>query len=1059
MDASADRVDFAELGAFTNYSFLEGASFPEEMVEVAAAYRYRALAVCDRNGFYGSVRTHVAAAKKGLPLVHGTTLAVTALAPMQHPVLLAKNRAGYGDLCQLVTRAHQHSRERPESTWEDVLGVASHTFCLVPVDATAPWPELRAAFGDRLFGLVTGRNDGADQRRWWRAETFERSHSVPVLFSQRPLFHSPARKPLQDLLTAIRHATPLSELGFRALSNGEGATCRLPEALYRWLGPERRHWLTATVDVASRCAFSLDELKYRYPTEWIPEGETNDSYLEKLVWQCARERYGDRVPEKIATLVRRELALIAELGYADYFLTVWDIVQYARSRNILCQGRGSAANSAVCFVLGITAVDPEKLDVLFERFISRERAEPPDIDIDFEHERREEVIQYLYRRYGRERSAISAEVICFRRKSSLREAAKAFGYPPTFVKAVQTLTFRRSLDTVGDDEIQSAATRTGVRTSPLLVRRFFALVKELHGFPRHLGTHVGGFVLSQERLDRLVPLEPAAMEGRTIVQWDKNDLDALGMVRVDILGLGILTAIGKTFADVARVYGDRLTLATLPPEDREVYAMACRADTVGVFQLESRAQMNMLPRLRPCCFYDLVIEISLVRPGPIQGDMVHPYLRRRSGLEPVEFDHPDLEPILRKTCGVPLFQEQILKMAMAVAGFTPGEADELRRAMGSWRRDGGHLLEKMGERFRRGLVAKGVPASAAERIFAQIAGFAEYGFPESHAASFSVLVYATLYLKRYYPDAFVVGLLNSQPMGFYASHSLVADAQRHGVTFAPTCVNASDWDNRVDEVRRVRLGLREIAGLREEFGRAIEAERRENGPFQSLRQLVERVRERVPPTRRDVLLLAQSNALATLVANRREALWEAQAVDLKLSALEPTQETPTELPEETPWERVALDYEAQGLSLWAHPMALLRADLDGRGILSSQGLRFREDGAAVAVAGLVICRQMPPTAGGVFFLTLEDEFGFANLVVWNDVFEKYRDVLLNETLLLVHGRLQRVETGNARGGKSGKPRRGSPNEKPLLHVVAATVEPLRRVAPEATLAFESNDFR
>lgn len=985
---------FAELAAKTNYSFLEGASHPEEMVHRAHELGYSALGIVDRNGVYGIARAHAAAKAVGLHLLTGTELVID-----QTPVIfLAKNRKGYGDLCELIT-AHHIS----PLSWSSIFEKSEDLFLLLPCVTLLPdsLSSIKHHFQHRLYLIASHFLDGSQRLYRERAKFLSQEHQIPVLVSNQPLFHAPERKSLHDVLRCIQHICTLKDAGFRLLPNRERHL--KDEASLSRLFKSHPEWIANTLKVASECCFSLEEIHYRYPTEWLPPGETADAYLDKLVWEGALQRYGEVLPTKVSTQLQHELSLIHELHYADYFLTIWDILQFARSRSILCQGRGSAANSIVCYVLGITAIDPVRMELLFERFISRERQEPPDIDIDFEHQRREEVIQYIYQRYGRDRAAITAEVICFRRRSAIREVGKVFGIPLPILERLLTLTYRRSLDEVTEEELVSIASEIPLK----YLRHYWSHVKAIRGFPRHIGTHVGGFVLCQEKLSRNVPIEKAAMPGRTIIQWDKNDLDNLGFVRVDILGLGIMTALQKSFETLSSVYQKPLSLTSIPPEDPKIYDIICRADTVGVFQIESRAQMNMLPRLKPKNFFDIVVEISLVRPGPIQGEMVHPYLRRRSGKEPIEYPHPDLEAILKKTCGVPIFQEQVMKIAMKVAGFTGGEADELRRAMGTWRHDGTHRLSQMGEKFRVGLIRKGIAPEFAEKIFHQIEGFAEYGFPESHAASFAILAYATAYLKCYYPDVFVTALLNSQPMGFYGPHTLIYDAERHGVTFLPIDVNRSRWDHVLLKSREVQLGLREIHGVGENVCHIIEGLR----PFQHFKDFVDRLKDALAPlalTKRNLFYLAGANAFSSLGLNRREAFWEIQGLSLK----EPEYFSPegeiTSLPAETPWETISLDYEAQGVSLYDHPMRYLRKELQ-LPFPSSRELRSLKPNTFTQVAGMVIARQTPPTASGTHFITLEDEEGFMNLIVRKEVLDKYKETLFGHSFLICHGKIQHAE--------------------------------------------------
>ncbi len=992
---------FAELAAKSNYSFLEGASHPEELVTQAKALGYRALAVVDRLGVYGSPRCHIAAKAQRLHFIVGAEVPVEGM----RALLLAKNRNGYGNLCELLTTAHS-DRDNPTAPLETLLSFSKDLYLLLPAWKlpTEKVPLLQEAFGKNLSLLVSLALDGCDKARLSAAKQASKQFQLSCTASNEPLFHEPQRKPLQDVLTCIRHGCTLTQGGTRLLPNAHRCL-KSPEQMYA-LFSQHPEWVQHSVEIASQCAFSLDEIRYRYPTEWIPSNHTGDSYLAELAWEGVKKQYGHNPSKKVQELLKQELSLIQELEYSDYFLTIWDIVCFARSQGILCQGRGSAANSLVCYVLGITSIDPAHLDLLFERFISRERREPPDIDIDFEHERREEIIQYIYQRYGRHRAAITAEVICFRKRSALREVAKVFEISIATVESLQTLTHRRSLDEIDLKALQSTATSVPSEKMAL----YFSMVRAIRSFPRHLGTHVGGFVLCQDALSRNVPIEKAAMENRTIVQWDKNDLDALGFVRVDILGLGILTAIRKAFDLIQQSRGVSWTLASLPREDPAVYDSVCAADTVGVFQIESRAQMNMLPRLRPRCFYDLVIEISLVRPGPIQGDMVHPYLKRRNGEERIEYAHPELEAILKKTCGVPLFQEQIMKIAMTVAGFTGGQADELRRAMGSWRRDGHNRLSSLGDRFRQGLIDRGISVDYAQRVFQQIEGFAEYGFPESHAASFAVLVYATAYLKHYYPDAFLAALLNSQPMGFYSPHSLLHDGMRHGVKVDGISIQESFWDNTIPSPMHLRLGFRQIRGFRKQVAFAIESARASG--FGSFEDCIEKTAQALRPTaltKRDLFGLAGAGAFECLGISRRQSLWEIQKMALADSFAFQATEVPFELPVEEDWERISSDYEAQGVCLHTHPVSYFREELSGQGVVSSDRLKNCVENQRIQVAGLVICRQQPPTASGVLFITLEDEGGFINLVIWKKVFEQYREALLTQSFLVCGGRIQRAQ--------------------------------------------------
>ena len=809
--------------------------------------------------------------------------------------------------------------------------------------------------------------------------------------------HVRGRRALQDVLTATRLGTTVDRAGYALHANGE-RHLRPLQRLEELHPPEL---LAATLDVASRCRFSLDELRYEYPREIVPEGETASSWLRRLTDEGCRRRWPQGVPAAAAKLIEHELALIEELRYEAYFLTVHDIVSYARSRGILCQGRGSAANSAVCFCLGVTEVDPARMSLLFERFISRERNEPPDIDVDFEHERREEVIQYIYAKYGRHRAALTATVICYRPRSALRDVARALGLDPLQVNALA-----RSMQWWDGSHIDAERVReAGLDPESPVLARVIALARALLGFPRHLSQHVGGFVIARDLLEELVPVENAAMDERTVIQWDKDDLDALGLLKVDVLGLGMLAAIRRAFTLVEQFRGTRWTLASVPAEDPDVYEMIGHGDTMGVFQIESRAQMAMLPRLKPRNYYDLVIEVAIIRPGPIQGDMVHPYLRRRGGLEPVSYPSAEVEGVLQRTLGVPIFQEQVMQLAIVAAGFTPGEADQLRRAMAAWKRKGG--LGHFEERLIRGMRERGYAEEFARQIFRQILGFGEYGFPESHAASFALLVYVSAWLKRHEPAAFTAALLNSQPMGFYAPSQLVQDAQRHDVEVRPVDARASDWDctleRREDGAAALRLGLRLVKGLSEPAAlRLVEA--RLTGAFANVQDLAERARL----DRRELGCLAAAGALEGFAGHRHRAAWNVAGVEAPLPILPqlriaegiPLLRAPRE------GEDIVADYAHTGLTLRRHPLALLRARLETRGILTAAQLRGMKQGTTVRTAGLVITRQRPGSAQGVTFVTLEDETGYVNLIVWRNVADRQRQALIGSRLMGVAGELQ-----------------------------------------------------
>ncbi|MDE2306538.1 MAG: error-prone DNA polymerase [Gammaproteobacteria bacterium] len=998
---------YAELHALSHYSFLRGASSPEELVAEAQRLGYRALALTDECSLAGVVRAHLAAREHGLALIVGAELRCGCGLSL---VALATSRKGYGALSRLISRARRASpkgryaleRADLEAGLEDCL-----ILWLAPSGEAARRGELawlRERFAGRLWIAVELLTGGLDARRLAVLEALGEEFGVPRVAAGDVHMHRRGRRALQDVLTAIRVNRPLVEAGFALYANGE----RHLRPLSRLAELYPRPLIEATLEIAGRCRFDPGSLRYEYPEEIVPAGETPRSWLRRLTEQGAIERWPAGTPPAVRAAIEHELGLIAELRYEPFFLTVHDVVRFARSRGILCQGRGSAANSAVCYCLGITEVDPARMSMLFERFVSKERDEPPDIDVDFEHERREEVIQYLYAKYGRERAAIAATVICYRPRSALREVGKALGFEPErlarLAKSVQWWDGRR----IDPERLRAA----GFDPLEPRTRRLIALARQILGVPRHLSQHVGGFVIARGRLDELVPIENAASPERTVIQWDKDDLDALGLIKVDVLALGMLSAIRRAFDLIAanggsaRVPG-RLDLASLPAEDPEVYEMIGRADTVGVFQIESRAQMAMLPRLRPRNYYDLVIEVAIVRPGPIQGEMVHPYLRRRNGEEPVSYPSPAVEAVLKRTLGVPIFQEQVMQLAIVAAGFTPGEADRLRRAMAAWRRKGG--LEPFERRLIDGMRERGYAESFARQIFQQILGFGEYGFPESHAASFALLVYASAWLKRHEPAAFCAALLNSQPMGFYAPAQLVRDARAHRVEVRAVCVAASDWDStlepRAGGPPAVRLGLRLVKHL-SAAGAARLVAARATRPFSGLADLA----ERAALDRRDLEALAAADALSGLAGHRHAAAWAVGGVErsrpLLPVATAPAEATPLlRAPREG--REIVADYASVGLTLRRHPLALLRESLASRSLLTAEALLALPDGASGRIAGLVITRQRPGSAAGVTFVTLEDETGHVNLIVWERVASACRAALIGARLLEARGRLQR----------------------------------------------------
>ncbi|MCE9606829.1 MAG: error-prone DNA polymerase [Planctomycetia bacterium] len=1018
---------YTELHCLTNFSFLRAASHPGELVERAAELGYAALAVTDRHSLAGVVRAHAAAREVNKEAPRLKLLIGTELRPSDAPpvVLLATDRAAYGRLTRLLTLGKSRApKGECALTSADIAaygeGLLACVFSEVGTDGIAlpPTPRqlalYRDAFGDRAY-LLAEAHRGPDDAAWFeQLKTLSRKSKVPLVAAGGVYYHAPERRPLQDVLTAVRLGRTVAECGTELFANAERHLHPLDELelLYEDLPGA----LTRSVEVAERCTFSLDELRYHYPKELCPEGTTPLAYLIERTWSGAAEYYPDGVPEKVRNLIEHELAIIKDLNYEAYFLTVWDLVRFARSRNILCQGRGSAANSAVCYCLGVTAVDPEKIDVLFERFISRERNEAPDIDIDFEHERREEVLQYLYDKYGRERAAMTAEVICYRSRSAAREVGKALGLTEERITAIsKTLVDHHRNPTT---TWQECCRDGGLDLQDRTTKQFITLVDELVGFPRHLSQHVGGMVMTEGLLCEMVPIENAAMPGRTVVEWNKDDLDELGILKVDCLALGMLTAIRKAF-DLIRLHSGRdLTLANVPREDPTVYDMACEADTIGVFQIESRAQMSMLPRLKPRRFYDLVIEVSIVRPGPIQGDMVHPYLRRRAGLEPIDYPNEEIKKVLVKTLGVPIFQEQAMQLAVVAAGFTPGEADQLRRAMGAWRRTG--VIDEFREKLLLGMRKKGLSEEFAQRVYQQLCGFGEYGFPESHAASFALLVYVSAWLKRHYPAAFCASLLNSQPMGFYAPAQLIRDAREHGVEIRPIDVNRSDRDMTLEPVAgwkhefAVRLGMRLLQGLPRAAAEKIVAARR-SGEFHSTHNLA----ARTGLNQATLTLLARGDALCSLERDRRAALW--QTLPLKKGASQPlfaalaSPETEASAPsvaallQPTPFEEVLADYRTIGLSLKGHPVAFLRDELTRQHCVTGAKLTKLNDGLMVRVAGLVLLRQRPGTSRGITFVTLEDETGVINLVVFPNVWQRFREVARAAKVWLVDGALQKQE--------------------------------------------------
>jgi error-prone DNA polymerase len=978
----ASLPEYAELHCLSNFTFLRGASHPEELVARAAALGYAALAITDECSLAGIVRAHVAAKESGLKLIVGTEIALDGGTKI---VLLATDRRSYGAIASLITTGRRREKKGAYSlSREDVEGVCAFPVLALLVPGSEPdalW--LKERFPGRAWLAVELHCGSNDLAKLDSLKKLSDRCGLPLVATGDAHMHARSRRRLQDTLTAIRLGTPVERCGRNLYPNGERhlrSRLRLAQ-----LYPEEL--LVETARIAERCEFSLDSLRYEYPEELVPKGESPASWLRRLTREGLKWRFPRGVPEKVQELVEHELRLIAELRYEPFFLTVHDVVRFARERGILCQGRGSAANSAVCYALGITEVDPGRMSMLFERFVSRERDEPPDIDVDFEHQRREEVIQYVYGKYGRGRAALAATVICYRPRSAVRDLGKALGFGLDEIDR-----FSETLSWWDDRSVlERRLKESGLDPADPRLQRLLALAGELIGFPRHLSQHVGGFVISRGPLAELVPVENAAMPERTVIQWDKDDLEALGLLKVDVLALGMLSAIRRSLQLA------NLEVQGIPPEDPAVYEMIQRADTVGVFQIESRAQMSMLPRLKPENFYDLVIEVAIVRPGPIQGGMVHPYLRRRQGLEPVTYPSEAVKRVLERTLGVPIFQEQVMQLAMVAAGFSPGEADQLRRSMAAWKRKGG--LEPFERRIKEGMARNGYAPEFAEAIYRQILGFGEYGFPESHSASFALLVYVSAWLKRHRPAAFLAGLLNSQPMGFYAPAQLVQDARRHGVEIRHADVCASGWDCTLEE-GAVRLGLRMVGGLGEGAAQRI-AEKR---PYGSVNDLA----MKAALNRKDLRCLAAAGALASLAGHRRLARWLASGAESRPAlgapadgAVVPVLAPPSE------GEEITDDYASLGLTLGRHPLALLRCSLEKMRFSSTEALRSLPHGSSARVAGLVTCRQRPDTASGVVFVTLEDETGTANVVVWRDVGERQRRELLGARLLGVQGVIER----------------------------------------------------
>lgn len=1002
---------FAELCCQSNFTFLTGASHPEEFVHQAHQLGYAGLGLTDEASVSGSVRAHLAAHAVNMPLVHGS---VFQLQEGFEVTLLAPNREGWGALCQLISLSRRRAMKgQYVLSHRDLTGLSDDLLCLWhPNPYATNWTDalncLQYRFKGRLW-IAAHLPENGHQALWAeRIDLTAFEWNLPVIATMRPLMHSRRRLKLQHTLTAIRLKQPLSEIADHLEPSSERCLLPLTALESRYPTP----WRQATLGLLERCQWSLTQLRYEYPNEIVPPHYTSEqSYLRALVEQGATERWPDGVPATITRLIDKELHLIEELDYAPYFLTVHDIVAYARSQGILCQGRGSAANSVVCYCLWITEVDPSRVAVLFERFVSKERNEPPDIDVDFEHHRRDEVIAYIYRKYTPERAALAAAVITYRKRSAIRDVGKALGLPLDLIEALSgSLAWWDH-----SDQMHTRFATLGIDPQAPKLQLLMTLVKELLGFPRHLTQHVGGFVISRGPLSALCPIENTAMAERTCLQWDKDDIDALGLMKIDVLALGMLSALQHGLQLAQRYAQSPLStgawrnppncLAEIPAEDPKVYDMLCAGDAIGVFQIESRAQLAMLPRLKPRTYYDLVIEVAIVRPGPIQGDMVHPYLRRRAGLEPLEPQPPEIHAVLKRTLGVPIFQEQVIQLVMVAAGFSAGEADQLRRAMTSWK--GGAGLAHFRERIIQGMRQRGHDIGFAERLCHQIEGFGKYGFPESHAASFAILVYHSAWLKQHLPEAFYCGLLNAQPMGFYTPAQLLADANRHGVTIHPIDVNASDWLSTLEPAEHrpsIRLGLHMIKGFRQDIAQRL-IHRRGEHPYRSLSD----VRQRTGLSTHDLEILAGAHAFRGLSDSRFDSMWQLADSEAQLPLLtdQPLTSSHT-LRTPRLGETVVADYATTGISLEAHPMSLLRPKTPFRHCHSAEQLSQlpRQGQIRVTVAGLVATRQRPGSASGVVFLTLEDETGQINCIIWPNRVETYRQEILGSRLLKVTGYVQ-----------------------------------------------------
>ena len=1032
---------YVELQTISNFSFLRGASHPEELIKRAAELGYDHLAITDLNSLAGVVRAHVAAKESKINLLVGSHLTFYKEIPTLKPtndvispevipqdsptnklpfslLVYPTSRNAYGRLCSLLTLG---KRRAPKGscylTRKDLEQHSQGLVAIVVVDRLedkqlfSHLTRLKNIFdGDRLSLAISQSYGPQHYQRVSTLVEIGKLSQIPLVATNNVYYHEPERRKLQDVLTCIRRHTDLENAGYLLFANAERFLkppaelarlfAKIPQAIER----------TREIALLAR-SFSLDQLKYQYPKEICPEDKTPIEYLKELSIEGAKQKYPKGIPQQVKKLIEHEISLVKELGYAQYFLTVYDIVEFAKSQQILCQGRGAAANSAICYCLGITSVDPEKIKLLFERFVSKERNEPPDIDVDFEHERREEVIQYIYQKYGRTRAALVASVITYRTKSAVRDIGKTFSLSEeTILLIIKAL--RRSEGPITKKDLS----QFGLDANNSGIINTIKLTRQLKGFPRHLSQHVGGFIVSQEQLSEIVPIENAAMPGRTVIEWDKDDIDALGMFKIDILALGMLTCIRKAFDLVnsrakpeEKLSQEILQLHSIPPEDPAVYDMICKAETIGVFQIESRAQMSMLPRLRPRCFYDLVVEVAIVRPGPIQGGMVHPYLQRRNSNKEVQYPNPKIKEILQQTLGVPIFQEQVMELAIVAGGFTPGQADELRRAMASWKKKG-YQVAKIGERLMQGMIKNGYSHQFAKQVFQQIKGFGEYGFPQSHAASFALLVYISSWLKKHHSAEFTAALLNSQPMGFYRPAQLIKEAQRERVQILPIDVNFSDWDCTIEgKEPAIRLGMKMAKSIPKKEAIKISQTVKRNGHYQCLNRLWKESGATVSCFRS----LARADAFRSMGLNRQRVLWDLKKFsDNSLPLFEHVKqkEDQASLPVINELSQTIKDYQATGLSLKAHPISFLRRSLEQNGVSSAEQLKeesLHPGGSRVSIAGLVLVRQRPMTASGIMFMTIEDETSFANLIIKPRVFKSYQDSLCESSVIVVTGRVQR----------------------------------------------------